>query len=531
MFYITSYLQKRERRKIRAYMRGFRKIKEQNRLEYVAEIKNKLADLTISKKPLKTIINNPTEICFHQFLVYRLLDVKFNKALLMAISHEKKYFFHPLPNLWREALMEEGFKLPKLSNHLLWILFNIKWYLIGLLTGIFEIIKSVSINKNIPLNQNSAFFENLYSNTLIKVRDENTQTILDWFCKQDEASVLNQIYHNCRGSENYNIGNKLITFRRESYPTINSFLKSIKFIFWFIPKGFSSIFFVKQRLIFRELVFEKLTQLASKSELDNYYLFHNSGHVFRPLWTYEVERRDCQVIFYFYSTNISTFKEKGKNFVQDFQWQVASWPHYWVWNNQQLEFLNINTIAQKKVTIKGIIPFTSFVVKDTPIQKLNKNSILIFDVQPKKEHVYSSLAPTVDFYSEENTIYFLECINEIASFYNLKVYIKRKRHSDQISKRYLRKIDFFVNNRDWYDLDPEIDANYACKILDPVAAVSAPFTSTAIISKQNHIPSIYFDPTKRLDKDFKINNGIQLISTKKELYKWFESNAIMKISN
>lgn len=287
--------------------------------------------------------------------------------------------------------------------------------------------------------------------------------------------------------------------------------------------GFSSIFIVKQRLIFRELVFEKLTQLASKNELDNYYFFHNSGHIFRPLWTYEVERRNCQVIFYFYSTNISTFKEKGGKFVQDFQWQVVSWPHYWVWNNQQLEFLNRNTIAQKKVTIKGIIPFTSSFLKEKSIQKQSKNSILIFDVQPRKKHTYCTLAPTVDFYSEENTISFLECIDELANSFNLKVHIKRKRHSDNISKRYLKKIDFFVKNSNWDDLDPGIDANYACKILDPVAAISAPFTSTAIISKENNIPSIYFDPTGILDKDFKINNGIQLISTKKELHKWFES--------
>lgn len=523
MFYITSYLQKRERGKIRAYMRGFRIIKEQDKLEYVAEIKNRLADITISKKPLKSIIDNSSEICFHQFLVYRLLDLNFNKALLMAISHEKKYFFHPLPDLWRKALIEEGFKIPIFRNHLLWIIFNIKWYIIGILTGILELIKYFPFKKNTPLVENSAFFENLYPNTLVKGRNDNSQTILDWFCKQDEARKVKNIYHNCRGPENYNIGDKLIIHRRESYPTINSLSKFLKFIFWLIPKWLTSIFVVKQRLILRELVFEKLTQLASKNELDNYYFFHNSGHIFRPLWTYEVDRRDCHVIFYFYSTNISTLKEKGKNFIQEFHWQVVSWPHYWVWNKQQLEFLNRNTIAQKKVTIKGVIPFTSSIVKEKSIQRQNKNSILIFDVQPKKKYTYCSLAPTLDFYSEENTIHFLNCIDELANSFNLDVYIKRKRHSDQISKRYLRKIDFFVNYKGWCDLDPGIDADYACKTLDPVAAISAPFTSTAIISKKNNIPSIYFDPTEKLDKDFKINNGIQLASTKKELKKWFES--------
>ena len=37
--------------------------------------------------------------------------------------------------------MNEGFKVPKIYNSLLWFNFNLKWYFIGVLTGIFQIFR------------------------------------------------------------------------------------------------------------------------------------------------------------------------------------------------------------------------------------------------------------------------------------------------------------------------------------------------------------------------------------------------------
>ena len=506
---------------MRAVIRGFRKIEKQNRLEYVAKLRNELANKTLSNKPLSTLFSDSKETCFHQFLVYRLINVDFNKALLIAIDHPKNHFFYPLPFQWRKILREHGFVLPPLVNNILWISFNIKWYFVGIITGLIEILNSTKFKKTKQTTKKTAFFENLYPNTLVQSKDISSQNILDWFSDQDEAKPIETILHNCKGIDNYKINDKSVCYKRTPYPTINSPFRLLQFTLWFTLQGFVSIFNFKQRLLFRELVFQKLTQLSAKSELNDFYFFHNSGHIFRPLWTYEAERKGSEIIFYFYSTNISSFKEKGKEFVQDFQWQVVSWSHYWVWNNQQLEFLNRNTIAKKKVTIKGIIPFTVSSSQKTLNYELDRDAILIFDVQPVKKYIYSSLAPTVDFYSEENTIRFLSWIDDLAQCFNLCVFIKRKRYSNQTSKLYLRKIEYLVNSGYWYDLDPAIDPNFACKQLGPLASISAPFTSTALISTKHNIPSIYLDSSKKLDKKFLINNGIPLISSKDELFNWF----------
>lgn len=57
--------------------------------------------------------------------------------------------------------------------------------------------------------------------------------------------------------------------------------------------------------------------------------------------------------------------------------------------------------------------------------------------------------------------------------------------------------------------------------MQPVASISIPFTSAAIISKENKIPSAYLDPTKNLDKKFLINNEVSLLLSKEELFQWY----------
>ena len=57
----------------------------------------------------------------------------------------------------------------------------------------------------------------------------------------------------------------------------------------------------------------------------------------------------------------------------------------------------------------------------------------------------------------------------------------------------------------------------------PFASISIPYTSTAFISYTYNIPTIYLDSTQMLDPYFKINKDIPLVSSKEELFNWFES--------
>ena len=519
---MLNWFKKRKNSKAFSHINGYHKLLSENRPEYIAQLRNELANNTLNGVPLKTALNTPKQICFHQFLVYRLINFEFNKAILSAINHPKKKVYYPLPSLWREILRKKGFKVPAFYSAIVWINFNIKWYFVGIATGILEFFRILTRNK-INDNENAAFFENLYPSNLVQSKDKNAQTILDWFYLQEEAKSIHTIFHSCKSSTDYRLNEKQIRYIHSAIPPINSFSKFFHFFYWFLVKSVVAIFNLKNRLLLRQQIFDKLVQISSKKQLHKYYLFHNSGHLLRPLWTYEAEKKGSNIVFYFYSTNVSSLKVKDKAFIQDFQWQVVSWSSYWVWNKGQVDFLKSNVLGQFKTTIKGIIPFSiSNKASDLSLFK-SKPFLLIFDVQPVNENLYTSLAPSVDFYSSKNMITFLNWIDQLAIKKNINVIIKRKRESPHISKDYSDKLKALKQTHLWDELSPTMDTIYVCKSLSPLASISIPFTSTAVISKKYNIPTIYLDPTKMLDPDFKINNGIPLASSKEELFKWFES--------
>ena len=519
---MLNWFKKRKISTTLSHVNGYNQLLRENRPEYIAQLRNELANNTLNGVPLNTTLNSPEQICFHQFLVYRLINFEFNKAILSAINHPKKKVYYPLPGLWREILRKKGFSVPAFYSAILWIKFNVKWYFVGIATGVLEFFR-VSIGTKIRESEKAVFFENLNPNNLVQSKDKNAQTVLDWFTLQEESKSIHKIFHSCKGTSDYKLKDKKISYKDSAIPPIDSFSKLFKFFFWFIYKSLVALFSLHHRLLFRQLIFEKLVKILSGKELNKYYLFHNSGHLLRPLWTYEAEKKGSNIIFYFYSTNVSSFKVKNKAFIQDFQWQVVSWSTYWVWNKGQVDFLKSNVLGQFKTKIKGIIPF-SISNKAFDISKFkSKPFILIFDVQPVNENLYTSLAPSVDFYSSKNMITFLNWIDQLAIKNNINIVIKRKRESPHISKDYIEKLKALKQTHLWDELSPTIDTIFACKSLSPLASISIPYTSTAYISNTYNIPTVYLDPTQMLDPNFKINNDIPLVSSKEELFKWFES--------
>ena len=117
---MLNWFKKRKNSIAFSYINGYHKLLSENRPEYIAQLRNELANNTLNGVPLKTALNTPKQICFHQFLVYRLINFEFNKAILSAINHPKKKVYYPLPSLWREILRKKGFKVPCLSNRFIY---------------------------------------------------------------------------------------------------------------------------------------------------------------------------------------------------------------------------------------------------------------------------------------------------------------------------------------------------------------------------------------------------------------------------
>jgi polysaccharide biosynthesis PFTS motif protein len=516
MWIINNY-KKAKKAKVRSYVRGYNILRKRDNLSYISNIKEKLSKITENGENFDILNSSPEDICLQQFLVQRLLGLDFNKQLLSAIANESKIFVYPLPLEWRKIIQKEGLDSVSVKNSILWNLFKIKWYLIGLATGLIEIFNFFSIKKE--RNGEYAYFVNLSRNNIEFNQKFKSLNVLQWFSKQDELNDLKIFAHSVKNINPIKFFYKQFVYKRV-IPKIKNPLSIIKFVIWFIINIFFNAFSTHKSLIFRELIFSKIFRLAPVNTIAKKYLFHNSVHIFRPLWTYEVEKKGAEIILYFYSTNIISLKIKNENHIQDSIWHIANWPKYWGWNKSQKSFIKQSVVSSCDFNIKGIIPFS------TPLkfESLNINSkklrLLVFDVQPTKNYIYNSLGLSVEYYTEDNCIDFLNKINLLAIEFNLDVYIKRKRASNNISKKYINKLRFLLSTPIWNEIPPDYDPDLACELVKPFTSISMPFTSTGMIASYKKVPSVYFDNLESLDETFHVIDSVQLISDFKKLKKW-----------
>jgi polysaccharide biosynthesis PFTS motif protein len=144
-------------------------------------------------------------------------------------------------------------------------------------------------------------------------------------------------------------------------------------------------------------------------------------------------------------------------------------------------------------------------------------------VQPTKTFFYESLGIDLEYYTRDNSIKFLNDIDEISSLLNINVFLKRKRSTYLNDKNYVRYLEFLKSNGRWIELDPDLDAISACQTINIIGSISFPFTSTAIIADKAGLASIYYDPKDYLIKNQLGANGLLVLGSKKELLIWIKN--------
>ncbi len=494
------------------YLRGYNNLKKSSNIEFVASIKNKLGRSTISNKPIKQIYHIPKEICLHQFICHRRLSVDFTKELLISINNPKKEIKYGLPKNWRNLLSNEGFKLSIISK-INWTVYKFKWLLVGLYFG-FKEIKRFFKNKNFP-QKKYIHSIGITRNNLSK--EENLNNFFNWLKKQNEVEEYGFFTHTCTHKQHIIGKDKKITFVDNDLPPLPNFRMLLKFTFWLFYNTIKGLALNDEVLIFYEKVKEKLVLYSEKKSLAKKYFFNHQYALLRPLWTYQNENKNFEIILYFYSTNNISFKFINKKHKQHYNWHLSNWDTYWVWNTSQKKFLIGNCLNKPKITIKGPISFEDFkLIKTDYPQK----SILVFDVQPYRDYYYPLLGLEHDYYTFKNSNTFFKHIEKISLDLNITIILKRKRLSKHVSNDYVRLINELLQNSNWIEIDPRVSSFSAIKMIKPSAVISTPFTSAAFVPFKKNIPSVYYDPSNKLDPNFYANNGVPLIQSFKELHYW-----------
>ena len=515
---INRFFQKKGRIKLRLINRGYKQLKNSNRLGLIAQLRDALTKTELKSVKIHNIFFGKNsfdiELSVRQYLTVRILDISFNKAILYSVGSEKPLRY-PLPREWRNTLISKKIKVDNFSCALLWYGYIFLLWGYGFLQWLKSFWGMLYRRQNLG---NYIYFHGLSKHNIShNAKDRN---ILNWYLQwKNKNKNIDSICHSVNGLSNFKY-NELSVVNTDGLPK----LKGRQMVYYYILSMYLitySFFMILVRpcygLMLGEILKLVRTSFADKDQLASDYLFHNSGPFYRPIWTYEVQRRGSRVLFYFYSTNNEIFKTKEGYPLLDL-WHLMSWPHYLVWDKYQADF--VKRFDQKNPIIESVGPiwFSSVNLDiDVPV-----NSVAVFDITPKRFSMYITIGLGYEYYTPNIANQFLSDIQLVLS--NINILHKVKRENQSIDKRHQSKINQLIKESNYIEIDPSVEATQI--IQKTKACISMPFTSTAIIAKQKRKPSVYYDPSGIIQKDDRAAHGIPVLSGIDELQKWVESLVI-----
>lgn len=508
----TNIFSKIRRKEIRSYMRAYNRLYKTGNLSYVQLVKQEL-----SKSLNPDLIHNDFHSCYNQFLITYLLNQEFTKALLISLNKNKHIKFS-MPKVWRLTLQNKGFKADTFENKVRWNGYLLKNYVIGVGTFFFEIKRSL-FKKN-KINTPFVYFSQLSNNNLPKSQKTHYQNdIISWFVRKSEKPYT--ITHSALGDFVSDYQGSKIKFIDNPIPLIKGLKNWNRFLIWGIIYSFKSIFDERKTLLFRQAVLNQIVKITDSQQIASIYMFNNSSSIFRPLWTYEAEKRGASIIFYFYSLNNHIILEKNrKQEIFDFTWPHSTWPEFWFWNDEQRKSFEKIIYKNFKSKIVGVTPFESS--RKMIIKKNTVKYLLIFDISPKPEYQYQLYGVNFDYYNTSFSIKFLETMDRMSKILNIKILYKCKRRvpSIYVNKQYEYYLKSLLSQENWSEVNPEYGINDLCENFNIVASIASPFTSTVFTTRKYNIPTIYYDASKKISSKQYFDRGVSIVSDEKSLLNW-----------
>jgi polysaccharide biosynthesis PFTS motif protein len=197
------------------------------------------------------------------------------------------------------------------------------------------------------------------------------------------------------------IGDVDLVFQQDILPSLSGLKVIFSYAFWGIIVSFMAFLdYFRGRwwhaLILNQAAMSKQVRCLQPEFLADEYLFHNSGWIYRPLWTYDAEEAGSVITFYFYSTNCESFKTfKGYKPIP-YGWKAMNWSRYLVWDDYQADFVRRSIGDAANIIIVGSIWFSG---RSAKMQKNQDLNIAIFDVTPQRHSRFSILGLSDEFYT------------------------------------------------------------------------------------------------------------------------------------
>lgn len=511
-------------------MRGYRMLKDSASLCRITSLNNELVThpLNIPKTKFSSRIFgagiDEAEAVCRQILLTRIAGIDQNASLLRSISQGASPIARHIPPQWHSVFRKHGFNISPAGCAIRWNLYAAAMLLVGgwrICRIIINGIKAVFAQ----LERSSvryAYFDALANGNLPKhSKDNRSYDVISWYLQwEGKANGVDTIIHGVPGAEAM-YANRIKVFAAASpIPPLAQLPLLGRFISWaFRAILEATVDLVRGRwwhaILLPQAALAAQVRMLDADFLAREYLFHNSGYIYRPLWSYEAEKKGSKVTFYFYSTNCELFKRQC-GYPLPFGWGAMTWPHYLVWDEYQKEFIYRAVGENAVVTVVGAIPFSAS-AKDVPA--FAGAGIAVFDITPHRASRYRTLGLDFEFYIPETSISFLRHIQAITNSAGYKMLWKRKRKIGKIAHPLYRQFtDEIADSENIIIVDPDISAHRV--IESSIAVISMPFTSTALIAREIGKPSCYYDPLGLLLKDDRGAHGIPIIAGPQELVRW-----------
>ena len=506
-------------------LRGAKILKEKNDPFFVSNTVSSLSEVSLDlneKDFPRCLVGShaaKVEILLRQAFLKRYSQVC--TSLMYSIGSGKP-LIEALPPSWIAHIKSKGIKSSLFFS-------SLKLYFLALANVIigcklfFVFLIQVKFQKR-PESPYVVFID-LQKNNLPITGEIKSCDIISWYKNSKiRTSTIKEIWAQAVVNKSY-IAEPGLFVTQFIFPKINLLRKYIIFLL----KGITSLFvaiigILRGRWWYGYLYRESITlhyicSLSSDSLAEDYY-FHNSGWFYKPLWTYEVEKKGSKVSLYYYSTNMKQIN--FNEYVREVTYGLKSmsWERFLVWDQYQEDYL------------KQFCPMASFIkvgyldFSGKPFinnSKENKRILSIFDVTPTRQLKYISLGYAIPpYYSEELNLKFLE---EIIKAVNTKKWLilwkpKRVVGSDYVSNTFKRK-QASLTEKYITKVKPDISANSLVENSD--AVISMPFSSPSVYAKIKGIPSIFYDASKQIKIDKIVSHNILIVKNKIELEEWCQS--------
>lgn len=448
-----------------------------------------------------------------QKLLKSSLDRDIGPALMLASAGSEFPIVVRLPASWRAFLKGRGSRLHFLSA-ILWQTEILRKFREGLLA-----YRRLSMPSLQSPSTPYAVLNNLHDNTYGSVfQNQNAQDFLKWFHSKffyknywivpvspqkkwtvDNFTIVPSPFPALAASE-------LVQFKSlAKRALITAFLRLM------VGKWADS-YMLADRLE------EIYITCVPANRLASIYVFNNASYIYRPLWTYEAERRGAEIALFFYATNNFDIEmtSRSSNGVAP-GYPFMTWPH--IYTQHENHKKHLESFISAKVYVAGLIPYED---SGAEVNLPGDIRIAYLDVQPFRRAFMASIGRPCHFYTEDISRESLEDLVSVSRDLGARLFIKPKRNVGKRLSLSYRKTLTEIQDQDHVELvDYHISPQRVCEKADIV--ICQPFTTAALFAREAGKPVAYYDAQGLFLKDQLACQGIPLLSGRAELENWLNS--------